>query len=510
MLKRIFSSIAESPSQSSSVFLEASIKLLHELKQLNAPRSVFENQFSQLFHNLTTEQLQTFTTIGTSLTEDLSGHIQFLNNLFSSLESTSAEERRLVYNRLYPQSEKYINLFYSDKSFCTAPWLGINIHPEGKVFPCCAYEQSMPLGHISKNSIEEIRSGTTFDQIRSLMASGKKVGGCKSCYTTDDVGGDNLKSHLRNIHEKYVPLLGLQNQLPIFYLDVQFSNLCNLRCRICGPTFSSSWINEHKSLFNSAEHDYKLHGIKKDHPSQWQLLLDSIDYLDEVYIWGGEPLMTPEHYDFLERLIAKGRTDVKLRYSTNFSNLYIDKKNIIELWKKFKNLSIGASLDGTEKRIEYMRKGVNWQQVIENRKILQKEVPHAYFFIACATSMYNIWHIPDFFKEWVEMDYVQESGFCVNILTVPDYLSAQVLPPDIKLQVTEKTNSLIQDFIRPKFGLNSISEKRFAAALEFMNQKDESQKISAFFKYNQKLDLSRKESFFDVFPELISLKTYTN
>lgn len=484
-------------------------RFLQYLACLNPPSSVFSNQIEQLKDLLKPERANYLQTITETLTDDFEAHSSFLTLLFQKISQKTVFERKHIYSYLYPQSQKYIDLFYEDLAFCTAPWLGVNIHPEGKVFPCCAFDQNTPLGHLKTNSLDEIRTSESFENIRKAMSSGKRVAGCKSCYNTDALGGENLKTHLRNIHEKYIPLLALHNDFPVFYLDVQFSNLCNLRCRICGPMFSSSWISEHKALFNSAEHDYKLHAIKKDHPSRWQMLLDSIDHLDEVYIWGGEPLLTPEHYEFLEKLIEKGRTDVRLRYSTNFSNLYLDTKNIIPLWKQFKNLSIGASLDGSGKRLEYMRKGVNWDQVVENRKVVQKEVPHAYFFIACATSLYNIWHIPDFFKEWVQQGYVHESGFCVNILSVPDYLSAQLLPADLKVEVTSKIQDLIQNFIRPQFGEHSLSEKRFSAAIEFMNQKDESQKIPEFFKYNQKLDSSRKENFFEIFPELRPLELRT-
>ena len=34
---------------------------------------------------------------------------------------------------------------------------------------------------------------------------------------------------------------------PFFY-DIQLGNLCNLKCRICGPQCSSTWTSDHQKL----------------------------------------------------------------------------------------------------------------------------------------------------------------------------------------------------------------------------------------------------------------------
>ena len=43
------------------------------------------------------------------------------------------------------------------------------------------------------------------------------------------------------------------------------------------------------------------------------------DDLEEIYFAGGEPMLMEEHYAILDLLLKHGKTDVKLRYATNFS-----------------------------------------------------------------------------------------------------------------------------------------------------------------------------------------------
>lgn len=436
----------------------------------------------------------------------LQEHRLFLENYYEEIKDLPKAHRYAKLIAQYPESKKYFDLLSESSVFCTAPWFGLNIHPAGKMFPCCAFDQKSPLGHLKENSIQEVRRGKGFETLKESMLSGKKIAECQSCYNSDRAGGENLRSHLKNIHEKYIPLLCLSEELPLIYLDVQFSNLCNLKCRICGPAFSSSWIADHQKLYNAQDTDYKIHSIKKEYPEKWNSVLSVIENVDEVYFWGGEPLMMPEHHEFLKRLIDLGKTNVKLRYSTNFSELEYAQSNTLDLWKNFKNLSVGASLDGSYERAELMRKGVNWLKVVKNRKRLMTEVPQARFFIACATSAYNILHIADFFKEWIELGYIGVNDFCVNLVYEPKHLSVQILPAEYKEKATAKIEDLIENFIRPRFGSSSVAEARFQAAINYMNSEDsQNEDIEKFKNYNISLDELRKENLKIVFPELQNL-----
>ncbi len=428
----------------------------------------------------------------------------FLNLLKESLEGLKSEHRLFFWKRLFPKHATLFEKFFSSKVFCPAAWIGVNIHPTGKVLPCCAFKQDRPLGDLRSQSLSEIRARGGFWGLRQNMFFERPSSGCESCYVSEKSGGDNLRLHLLKTFEHFVPLMPVHYDSlpPLFYLDVQFSNLCNFKCRICSPTFSSRWSADHAALYGKSFSTNPVISIQKNAPRGFEEILDNVDHLHEVYFWGGEPLIMPEHYEFLENLLRRGLSHVRLRYSTNFSQLELQNSRIIDLWKQFAWVSVGASLDGSGARGEYMRKGQDWNLVEKNRQMLLEKAPDVHFFIACAVSAYNALHVADFFQEWVEKGWVEENLFCLNLLQTPRRKSVQILPPKMKAMVVERVQRLISEFIRPRFGVNSVSESRFQALVHFMLAGDASDLWSDFICWNRRLDTIREEDLFTAIPEL--------
>ena len=98
-------------------------------------------------------------------------------------------------------------------------------------------------------------------------------------------------------------------------------------------------------------------------------MFDKVEY---IHFAGGEPLITDEHYKVLEKLIERGRTDITIRYSTNFNQLKYKKYDVIEMWKHFKHIQLMTSLDDYGDRYNYIRNGGEWNNVIENYKKLKE------------------------------------------------------------------------------------------------------------------------------------------
>jgi hypothetical protein len=96
--------------------------------------------------------------------------------------------------------------------------------------------------------------------------------------------------------------------------------------------------------------------------------------VQEIYFAGGEPLIMDEHYIILEKLIAAGRTDVILRYNTNFSHIQFKKWDLVKLWAPFINcaknpkgrVQLFASLDAVGPVAELARHGTVWENVYNN------------------------------------------------------------------------------------------------------------------------------------------------
>jgi hypothetical protein len=197
---------------------------------------------------------------------------------------------------------------------------------------------------------------------------------------------------------------------------------------------------------------------------------------------------------------------VRLVYNTNFSRLNLKDENVLDYWKLFNNVSIGASLDAMGPRAEYIRKGTKWDQIVRNREQMIEICPRVDFYVSSTVSIYNVLHVMDFHRDWVERGLIKAQDWNINILQGPDRYRIDVLPMEYKLLVKEKIEAHIewlkpQDKLRRAIvGYESILSYMFASNKEWL--------LKEFFTVNDRHDEYRKESFESVFPEYQELRTH--
>ena len=236
----------------------------------------------------------------------------------------------------------------------------------------------------------------------------------------------------------------------------------------------------------------------------WEQMQPHIPHLEQVYFAGGEPLIMKEHYLLLEKLIELGKTDVRLMYNTNFSELRYKNKHVFEFWKHFKTVNVGASLDASGTRAEILRKGTDWQQTVENRQRMLREVPHVDFYISATVSTANVLHVLDFHREWTDLGFIQAKDFNVNICQGPEWHRIDILPEQFKREVVEPAYRKHLEWLRPQDKLERATNG-FESAINFMMTKDNSQHWDKFVTETAKLDGVRNENFWQVFTELSTL-----
>jgi sulfatase maturation enzyme AslB (radical SAM superfamily) len=232
---------------------------------------------------------------------------------------------------------------------------------------------------------------------------------------------------------------------------------------------------------------------------------EHIPYLEQVYFAGGEPLIMKEHYYLLEKLIEAGKTDIRLIYNTNFSELRYKDKHVFEYWKHFKNVSVGASLDASGARAELMRKGTDWKQTIENRERMMKEVPHVDFYVSSTVSSLNVLHVLDFHREWAELGLIKAKDWNVNICQNSEWYRADIFPEwfkkDVILPAYEKHIEWLEPIDPLKRAVNG-----FKSMASFIDGPSSDEQWKRFIKETLLLDAIRDEDFWAVFPEYNRLK----
>jgi len=298
---------------------------------------------------------------------------------------------------------------------------------------------------------------------------------------------------------------GTVEQLNMGYMDIRVSNICNFRCRTCGPELSSAWYEEHVKLYGYTPKDPKMMNIANNEKfwNDVKLLLPTVE---EVCWAGGEPIITEEHYNILDYWIEHGMKDVRLRYTTNFSNLYYKKKSILEYWNSFNDVRIAASLDGMGKRGELIRAGTEWDVIEENRKQMIKECPDVYFEITPTVSIMNVYHLPDFHKNWVERGLLEPQNVRMNILTYPTEYRIHIIPQEERKIFVDKYTEHIK-WIGDNFG-DGVAKRGFESVLYFLKLENYESLIPDFVDRNTPLDELRGESLYQVAPELKFFRDY--
>jgi len=142
------------------------------------------------------------------------------------------------------------------KTFCILPWIHLHAFPDGRAYPCCLADYWHPVGDLRKNTMAEVWNQKPLRDMRVNMLEDKSCKECTKCYEQEESGFFSMRNSFSRDFGHHINLVdqtkddGTVEDFKIRYYDVRFSNLCNFRCRSCGPVFSSNWYNDHVKLYN--------------------------------------------------------------------------------------------------------------------------------------------------------------------------------------------------------------------------------------------------------------------
>ena len=410
----------------------------------------------------------------------------------------------LVRSTQLTQREQF--LLQDSKTFCIYPWIHIHAYPTGQAYPCCHAEMAHPVGNCRTHSLEHIWQDAPMQALRADMLSETPNPACARCYEQEASGFFSGRKSANKHHGHHVNKLE-SNPFELTYWDIRFSNLCNLKCRSCGHIFSSQWYQDQVKL---AGPEWKLNNsvlnyAGRDPEDMFTQLEPHLDYVEQEYFAGGEPLLMEEHYRILEELLRRGRTDVRLIYNTNFTHTDLKGRSVFEYWRQFDSVAVGASLDASGARGEYIRKGTVWRTVEENRRLMLAVCPEVDFYISPTLSILNAWHLPEFHRDWADAGLIRPQDLNVNILQDPPFYRIDIAPAEYKEVLTQKYYDHIS-WLKSVGDPLGRATQGFESAITFLNATDNTQLLDSFWRRTHELDDIRTESWSRALPELKALK----
>jgi radical SAM protein with 4Fe4S-binding SPASM domain len=404
-------------------------------------------------------------------------------------------------------------LLNDSKTFCIYPWVHLHAYPTGEAYPCCHAEMKVgQIGNCQKSELKEIWNSDKQKQLRKDMLNETPNSTCGRCYEQEDNGFFSGRKSANKHHGHNIKRVsntnkdGSVDKFEMTYWDIRFSNLCNLKCRSCGHIFSSQWYQDQAKLAGGdwKEQNTVLNYAGRTETDMWEQLEPHLDYVEQIYFAGGEPLLMEEHYNILEELVRRKRFDVRLIYNTNFTHTELKGKSVFEYWKQFDSVAVGASLDASGPRGEYIRKGTDWAVVEQNRRNMLQVCPDVDFYISPTLSIMNAWHLPDFHRDWVERGLIRAQDLNVNILQDPPHYRIDIAPAKYKEQLKTKFLNHI-NWLKDKDPLQRATVG-FESAVNYLTATDNTHLIDTFWRKTHELDDIRKENILNIIPELVELQ----
>jgi hypothetical protein len=404
------------------------------------------------------------------------------------------------------------SLLSESRNFCIYPWIHLHAWPTGEAYPCCHATHSPTYGNTKQQTLKEIWNHKPMRDLRLDMLAGRTNETCRKCREQEDSGffsgrqsaNKHHGHHIDRVHKTQAD--GSVEQFEMTYWDIRFSNLCNLKCRSCGHIFSSQWYQDQAKLaggdWKKNNTVLKIAGRNED--DMWNQLIPHLDYVEQIYFAGGEPLLMEEHYRILDELVRRKRFDVRLIYNTNFTHTDLKGQSVFEYWKQFDSVAVGASLDASGARGEYIRKGTDWAVVEQNRREMIKICPAVDFYISPTLSIMNALHLPDFHRDWVERGLIRAQDLNVNILQDPVHYRIDIAPVAYKAQL-ESVYRTHLEWLSVQDPLHRATVG-FESAITYMNATDNTHLLDTFWRKTHELDSIRNENMLDIIPELAALK----
>ena len=402
-------------------------------------------------------------------------------------------------------------------TICAIPWMHLNFEPNGKVVPCClTSHHNYFAGDLKTQTIEEIWNSDNMKSLRKQMINGERPKICDTCWKKEDVTGVSGRHyHNRDFPGvlKKIPEITLEDgtctTMELKYWDFRFSNLCNYKCRSCGPRYSSAWVPDAKKLgYTDQEKVWNIEAVEDK--TNVDFLEDQIDNVRRIYFAGGEPLLMPEHWQILDKLVEKKRFDVKLSYNTNCSTLEYGKRNVIDYWSQWQlgKLEVWPSLDEIGERAELIRSGTVWSKVEENLKELAKH-DNIILRPGMTIGAWNVRRLPQIITYLTDLgvirrhpvihQYVNYNNFFINLLDHPKHYHVSILPDDYRRDTIKELEDFIANY-NTKYSTDISSI--FTQIIHELNQPFNLEAAMKFVHVSKQVDNLRNEDIFKIVPEM--------
>jgi MoaA/NifB/PqqE/SkfB family radical SAM enzyme len=404
---------------------------------------------------------------------------------------------------------------------CLAPWHSLTIDWTGNVYADAVATE--PYGNLYENTLSEMWYLDKAVKLRDSWSNSKFDNPvCIKCLKKEQTSGSSRRQYFySNFEPEQIQKATYKtNSDPdIWYLEINPSNKCNLKCRMCSGLISSTWIKDEiqlKEKFPSWMPDREIGKYEKLEFDIIKNLLDKKEHfknLQFLKLTGGEPLMEEQNYQIMEQFIKWGiAKDVILDINTN-GTIFNDR--LYKIAKNFKMVKLHISIEGTGELYQYIRGGDNFtiNQLEDNIKNFNM-LANTMIIYTVTVQAYNIFDIANIWKWYLKIRKPTNEIYFKNVVVNPRYLSFHVLPNKIKQQAVKLlVNEQLplddwwqyDDNEKPQ---GSIGFKNIISGLKndnYYSTEEKKKYLKEFVQFTLDLDNIRKTDIKQIVPQLKEL-----
>ena len=300
---------------------------------------------------------------------------------------------------------------------------------------CCNLESDHQLDSLESSADLAI-------DVKQSMQLGQVNPRCYRCHDSEKQTGTSertmaLLSMPPALLETFVNTL----QVPEFTIRIKFSNLCNLACRSCSPTFSSRYAQTHQLTVPV--------DLSKDigsSPDNWNFITSSIVKYLSIYqtinitLLGGESTIQPGAIKLLQWIKEQDLCErVCLDITTNMT---VANTSVINKLSLFKKIHISASIDSVDENFEYVRWPAQFQTVVNNfnTTIVDMVKQKHDITVQPLLNLNNIFYIVDivdWWHDWFTSNNIDGISIDPVMMFRPHHMTVQNLPVQYRADLVE-------------------------------------------------------------------------
>ncbi len=338
-------------------------------------------------------------------------------------------------------------------TYCPAPWISFTHLADGEVRPCCQWDGGCD-------------SDINFTNIKTDLLAGKELPGCIQCRLAEKAGAVSRRQELI---EKY----GVVTNSLIKILDMNFDNICNLKCRGCTSYSSHLWYADEQEIYGKTFIPTKYTELNKY--TELADLNINISDIEEINVSGGEPFLSKNFDQFANKLFEEQNTIGNLFLNINTNGTVTPSAIVYKLMLEVKNLNISISIDGLAELNQYFRHGADFNKCIEILELFKKlkierQEKLTNLQIHTTVTIYNVnllKSIDTFFQE----NY-PEFNKTHRLLYWPNSMCIRNIPLDLKEKLKTIVEAYGEQYTDVKNELNNHGEDLFDEFVNFHNTLD--------------------------------------